>query len=70
MVNSPSIPGIDVSSMTAADVAALAERLESDCYESVFDCLEDWHALKAVAFQAPNLVVPYAHLLEMEVDED
>lgn len=56
--------------MTAADVAALAERLESDCYESVFDCLEDWHALKAVAFQAPNLVVPYAHLLEMEVDED
>lgn len=70
MTSSPSVQELDVSAMTAADVAALAERLEKDCYESAFDCLEDWHALKAVAYQAPTLAAPYAHLLEMEVDED
>ncbi|WP_017327973.1 DUF2555 domain-containing protein [Synechococcus sp. PCC 7336] len=55
---------------TEAEVAELAERLERDEYTSVFGCLEDWHALKAISFQQPELVVPYVHLLELEVDED
>ncbi|GAB4211667.1 MAG: DUF2555 domain-containing protein [Synechococcales cyanobacterium] len=61
---------LDPRTMTAADVAALAERLETDSYSSVFGSLEDWHLLKAVAFHHPELVEPYLHLLELEVDED
>lgn len=55
---------------TEAEVAAIAERLEQDEYETVFGCLDDWHALKAIAFHQPELVRPYVHLLELEVDED
>ncbi len=56
--------------MTASDVAALAQRLEQNEYTTVFGPLEDWHLLRAVAFHLPELVVPYRHLLELEVDED
>ncbi|MEO1132366.1 MAG: DUF2555 domain-containing protein [Cyanobacteria bacterium J06639_1] len=70
MANSSATLDFDIASMTAEDVAALAQRLEQDRYDSVFDCLDDWHALKAVAYQAPQLAAPYVHLLEMEVDED
>ncbi|MDX2272077.1 MAG: DUF2555 domain-containing protein [Cyanobacteriota bacterium] len=55
---------------TAEQVAEIAERLEKDTYASLFGCLEDWHALKSAAFHAPNLVAPYIHLLELEIDED
>ncbi|MFS8800132.1 MULTISPECIES: DUF2555 domain-containing protein [unclassified Synechococcus] len=62
--------GMDPRQFTEAEVAAIAERLERNEYPTVFGCLEDWHALRAVAFYAPHLVAPYAHLLEWEVDED
>lgn len=52
------------------EIAEIAERLEENAYPTVFGCLEDWHKLKAAAFYAPDLVAPYAHLLELEVDED
>ncbi|NJL97392.1 MAG: DUF2555 domain-containing protein [Synechococcaceae cyanobacterium RM1_1_27] len=55
---------------SAADVAALAERLERNEYKTVFEPLEDWHTLRAVAFHSPELVTPYRHLLELEIDED
>ena len=55
---------------TEVEVAEIAERLERDDYGSVFGCLEDWHALKAIAFHQPELVTLYVHLLELEVDED
>jgi hypothetical protein len=65
---SPSV--LDPARMTAADVAALAQRLEQNEYTTVFGPLEDWHLLRAVAFHLPELVVPYRHLLELEIDED
>ncbi len=61
---------VDPRKATAADVAAIAERLERNDYPTVFGALEDWHTLRAIAFYAPELVAPYAHLLEWEVDED
>ena len=60
----------DPAQFTEAEIAAIADRLEQDDYPTVFGCLEDWHRLKAAAFYFPNLVAPYAHLLEMEIDED
>ena len=63
-------PTVEVTAYTEAEVAAIAERLEKDDYSTVFGCLEDWHTLKAIAFHQPELVVPYMHLLELEVDED
>jgi hypothetical protein len=32
--------------------------------------LEDWHLLRAVAFQKPELVEPYLHLLDMEAYDE
>jgi hypothetical protein len=55
---------------TADDVAQIAERLEKNVYPTLFGCLEDWHMLRAIAFHSPDLVAPYAHLLEREIDED
>lgn len=56
----------DVSSMTPEAVAQLANRLEQDDYDSVFDGLNDWHLLRAVAFQRPELAEPYTYLLDFE----
>ncbi|NJK64165.1 MAG: DUF2555 domain-containing protein [Synechococcaceae cyanobacterium SM2_3_1] len=63
-------PQRDPASLNAEDIAQIAERLEANRYTTVFGGLEDWHLLRAAAFFLPNLVAPYAHLLEMEVDED
>ncbi len=60
----------DPRTMTPEQVAEVAERLEANAYTSVFGSLADWHLLKAVAFHNPDLVEPYLHLLELEVDED
>ncbi len=60
----------DPDQFTAAEVALLAERLESNQYDTVFGSLDDWRKLRAVAFYSPQLVTPYQHLLELEVDED
>ncbi|MGK7907513.1 MAG: DUF2555 domain-containing protein [Synechococcus sp.] len=60
----------EVKLYSEEEVAEIAERLEKDEYGTVFGCLEDWHALKAIAFNQPELVTPYVHLLELEVDED
>lgn len=55
-----------ISQLTAADVEKLATRLEEDNYSSPFDGLQDWHLLRAIAFQRPELVEPYLHLLDLE----
>ncbi len=52
--------------MTAEDVEELAARLEQDEYQSPFAALQDWHVLRAVAFQKPELAEPYIHLLDIE----
>ncbi|MEM6501868.1 MAG: DUF2555 domain-containing protein [Cyanobacteria bacterium P01_C01_bin.89] len=56
----------EISAMTAEDVEELAARLEQDEYQSPFAALQDWHVLRAVAFQKPELAEPYIHLLDIE----
>ena len=56
----------DVTNITDSDVATLAQRLELDDYKNPFDGLNDWHMLRAIAFQRPDMVEPYLYLLEME----
>jgi type IV secretory pathway ATPase VirB11/archaellum biosynthesis ATPase len=55
-----------ISEMTQESVAELAKRLERDAYENAFEGLQDWHLLRAVAFQRPELVQNYTHLLDIE----
>ena len=59
-----------IAVMTAADVAELAARLEQDEYDTVFEGLEDWHLLRAIAFQRPELVESYVHLLDLEAYDE
>jgi hypothetical protein len=61
-----SLDELNVQKITEKDVAELAARLEQDDYDSVFDGLEDWHLLRAIGFQRPELVEPYVHLLDLE----
>lgn len=56
----------DVSHITAQDVEELAQRLEMDDYTNIFDGLQDWHLLRAIAFQRPELVESYLYLLDLE----
>ncbi|HEY9634491.1 MAG TPA: DUF2555 domain-containing protein [Coleofasciculaceae cyanobacterium] len=56
----------NISALTADDVAELAGRLERDDYTSAFEGLEDWHLLRALAFQRPELTEPYLYLLDLE----
>lgn len=56
----------DIANITATDVEDLATRLERDDYTNVFDGLQDWHLLRAIAFQRPELVEPYIYLLDLE----
>lgn len=55
-----------VSTMDREAVAELAKRLEQDAYDSAFEGLQDWHLLRAVAFQRPELAREYMHLLDIE----
>ncbi|MBA3922286.1 MAG: DUF2555 domain-containing protein [Nostocaceae cyanobacterium] len=61
-----SITRKEITAMTAADVEKLATRLEQDNYSNAFDGLNDWHLLRAIAFQRPELVESYIHLLDLE----
>lgn len=56
----------DVSTLTVDDVAELAARLEQDNYTSAFEGLDDWHLLRALAFQRPELAEPYFYLLDLQ----
>ncbi|NJN60298.1 MAG: DUF2555 domain-containing protein [Coleofasciculaceae cyanobacterium RL_1_1] len=55
-----------IQAMSAQDVRALADRLEADEYPTPFAGLQDWHLLRAIAYENPELVEPYLHLLEFE----
>jgi len=44
----------------------LATRLEEDNYTSPFDGLKDWHLLRALAINRPELTSDYIHLLDQE----
>ena len=60
----------EIAQMTPADVAQLAQRLEQDEYTTAFEGLQDWHRLRAVAFQRSELVEPYMHLLDLEAFDE
>jgi Protein of unknown function (DUF2555) len=60
----------DVAEMTEAEVASLAKRLEQDEYTNAFEGLNDWHLLRAIAFQRPELVEPYLYLLDLEAFDE
>jgi DUF971 family protein len=65
-----SISERDVSAITSEDVAKLATRLEQDDYDNPFAGLDDWHLLRAIAFQRPELVESYLHLLDLEAYDE
>lgn len=60
----------EIATLTPADVAQLAVRLEKDEYTDAFEGLNDWHLLRAIAFQRPELVEPYIYLLDMEAYDE
>lgn len=60
----------DIEHITESDVANLAQRLDKDDYANPFDGLKDWHLLRAIAFQRPEMVEPYLHLLDMEAYDE
>lgn len=62
-----------ISNMTSEDIALLANRLEQDEYSNAFEGLRDWHLLRAIAFQRPemvDIVQPYLYLLDMEAYDE
>ncbi|MBD2247012.1 MULTISPECIES: DUF2555 domain-containing protein [unclassified Nostoc] len=61
-----SISRKEIAAMTAAEVEELATRLDLDNYSNAFEGLNDWHLLRAIAFQRPELVEPYIYLLDLE----
>lgn len=61
---------LNVSAVTEAEVAEIATRLEQDEYANAFDGLKDWHLLRAIAFQRPELVEPYLYLLDLETFDE
>ncbi len=60
----------DIVKMTEEDVATIASRLEQDEYDTPFEALEDWHLLRAIAFQREELAEPYVHLLDIEAYDE
>lgn len=60
----------NIGGITEQEVAAIARRLEQDEYDTPFEALEDWHLLRAIAFQREELVEPYIHLLDIEAYDE
>ena len=55
-----------VNSFNAEMTFQLAKRLEDDNYASPFDGLKDWHLLRALAINKPELTSNYIHPLDQE----
>lgn len=66
----PPMTATEIQHLTPADVATLAQRLEQDDYPNAFASLQDWHLLRKIAFQRPDLVEPYMHLLDWEAFDE
>ena len=60
----------EISAFTPDDVAKLAQRLEEDDYATPFEALDDWHLLRAIAFQREELAKPYLYLLDIETCDE
>jgi hypothetical protein len=59
-----------IANFTPAMVEQLAIRLEADNYNSPFESLEDWHLLRTIAWQRPELADPYVYLLDFEAYDE
>lgn len=70
MMATLSVEQLDVTRLTTTDIAELAIRLEKDDYVNAFEGLNDWHLLRKIAFQRPELVEPYVYLLDMEAYDE
>ncbi len=66
MIKTLDISKQEIATLSTNEVADLAVRLEQDNYTNAFDGLNDWHLLRAIAFQRPELVEPYIHLLDLD----
>ena len=44
----------------------LPKRLEDNNYMTPFNCLKDWHLLRALAINRPELTSDYINLLDQE----
>ena len=60
----------EISAMSTEEVANLAQRLEGDDYNNPFEALQDWHLLRAIAFQRQELAEPYLYLLDIEAYDE
>ncbi|MCU0535269.1 MAG: DUF2555 domain-containing protein [Hydrococcus sp. Prado102] len=60
----------EIAILSPEDIAALAARLEKDDYNNPFEALQDWHLLRAIAFQRQELIEPYVHLLDIEAYDE
>lgn len=60
----------DIARITEEEVTSIASRLEQDEYSTPFEALEDWHLLRAIAFQREELAKPYIHLLDIEAYDE
>ena len=55
-----------VNSFDEGMTLKLAKRLEEDNYMTPFEGLKDWHLLRALAINRPELTSDYVHLLDQE----
>ena len=55
-----------VNSFDEEKTLELAKRLEEDEYATPFEGLKDWHLLRAIAINRPELTTDYVHLLDQE----
>jgi len=48
----------------------LAKRLEEENYNTPFDGLKDWHLLKTLAINRPEITTNYIHFLDQELFDE
>jgi type IV secretory pathway ATPase VirB11/archaellum biosynthesis ATPase len=69
-MNATQVNHPNIATLTETEVSSLALRLEEDDYNTPFEALSDWHLLRALAFQRPELVEPYLYLLDLEAFDE
>ena len=48
----------------------LAKRLEEENYNTPFDGLKDWHLLRTIAINRPEITTNYIHFLDQELFDE
>ena len=55
-----------INSLNEKMTFEVAKKLEDENYVSPFDGFKDWHSLRALVNNKPELTADYIHLLEQE----